>query len=100
MTIEEKQVLSMSEASEYLDKDTNSDLIGFIKKFKVMKTKDAKELRKKLAGLDLMKMNDKHIAKLIDNLPSDKDELNKIFTDVGLDEDETNKILSAIKEFS
>lgn len=100
MTIEERQILSMSEIGEYLDRDTNSDLIGFMKKFEKTKIKNAKELREKLVGLDLMKMNEGHIAKLIDLLPEDKDELNKIFSDVGLDEDETNKILSAIKEFS
>ena len=100
MTIETKQVLSMSEAGEYLDKNENSELIGFLKKFKTLKADEAKKLREKLESLDLLKVNQKHIAKLIDNLPENTDELNKIFTDVGLDEDETNKILSAIKEFN
>ena len=46
-----------------------------------------------------MKINEKHIAKLIDILPETAEEINKIFNDVELDEDETKKILDTIKEF-
>ena len=46
-----------------------------------------------------MKINDENIAKIIDILPENEVDLNKIFIDVVLDEDETKKILETVKEF-
>ncbi len=94
-----RESLSMVEANEYLDKDSGTDLKGFIKKFVKMKPEKAKELREKIKSLDLLKVKEEHIAKLIDLLPETAEEINKIFSDVGLDEDETKKILDTIKEF-
>jgi DNA-directed RNA polymerase subunit F len=61
--------------------------------------KDAKEMKEKLAKLDLMKMKSEQIVKVIDILPEDKEDLNKIFANVNLDEDETKKILDPVKEY-
>jgi DNA-directed RNA polymerase subunit F len=99
--IKSNEALSMAEAYEYIEKDENADseLKGIAKKFVKIKPKKAKELREKIVALELMKVRDEHVAKIIDLLPESSEELSKIFTDVGLDEDETNKILSTIKEF-
>ena len=98
MIIESKS-LSMAEVLEYVDKEDNSEVIGFIRKFTKLKPADAKELRKKLTELDLLKIKQEHISKIIDLMPENPEELNKIFTDVGLDEDEIQKILDTIKQF-
>lgn len=95
--IKNNQPLSMAESTEYLEKESNAMI--FIKKFDVLSVKDAKELRKKLEGLNLIKMNDFHISKIIDLVPEKAEEINKIFIDVGLDENETKKILDVVKEF-
>ncbi len=95
----ERKPMSMSEAVEFVDKDSETDIKGFIKKFVTLKPKEAKELREKLVGLDLLKIKEEHIAKIIDFLPESSEGLNKIFNDVSLDEDETKKILDTIKEF-
>ncbi|RLG11091.1 hypothetical protein DRN73_06230 [Candidatus Pacearchaeota archaeon] len=95
----DRKILSMAEAEEYIDKENETDVKGFIKKFIKIKPEKAKELRKKLKELDLMKLKNEHISKLIDLLPENKEDLNKIVNDVGLDEDETKKILDTIKEF-
>ena len=99
--IKESNPISMSEALEYAKEDRtgDTDVVGFIKKFIIIKTKDAKELRKKLKDLDFMKVRGEHISKIIDLLPENAEELNKIFVDVGLDEDESKKILEIVKEF-
>ena len=97
--IKKSESLSIAEAKEFIGKDSGTDVLGFIKKFDVISTGKAKELRKKLGSLENMKLNEKHISKLIDLLPDDKEDLNKIFIDISLDEDETNKILETIKEF-
>jgi DNA-directed RNA polymerase subunit F len=93
--------LSMAESLEYIEKDKKLEhpAKDFIKKFAKISPKEAKELRKKLEGLNIAKMNALDISKLIDVLPEKAEEVNKIFIDVGLDENETKKILDTIKEF-
>ena len=56
-------------------------------------------MKVKLESLNLIKVKLEHIAKVIDFLPEDAENLNKIFTDVSLDEDESKKILDVVKEF-
>lgn len=97
--IKNTEPISMTESQKYLDKDRHSEIQGFINKFIKLKEKDAEKLREKLEGLDLLKVKKTHIAKIIDLLPEDKNDLNKIFTDIGLDDDESKKILDAIAEF-
>ena len=46
----------------------------------------------------LLKIKNEHIVKIVDLMPEDASDLNKIFTDVSLTEDETNKILDIIKK--
>ena len=93
--------LSMAESLEYLgsEKDSEKNVKEFIKKFVKLNPKEAKELRKELMNLNLVKMNETNICKLIDLLPERPEEVNKIFVDVSLDENETKQILDAIKEF-
>ncbi len=96
--IRKSEPLSMAEATEYLGKE-QENLKGFIGKFTKLKVQNAKDFRKKLEELDLMKMNEKHISKIIDLLPASSEEVNKIFTDISLDEDETKKIIDVVKQF-
>jgi len=99
--IKNNEPLSMAEAIEYAKKDSESgkEIIGFIKKFTKLKSAEAKKLKKKLKELELIKLNDKHIVKLVDFLPEDSEEVKKIVVDANLNEDETKKILETIKEF-
>jgi DNA-directed RNA polymerase subunit F len=99
--INNRESLSMSEAVKFLDKDSteNTDIMGFVKKFVKISPEEAKKFREKLVGLDLIKLREEHISKIIDLVPDNKEDLNKIFIDLSLDEDETNKILDTIKEF-
>ena len=95
-----RESLSMVEAEEHTKNNENAtELNKFIKKFARLDFKKAKELRKKLIELNLMKMKSDHISKIIDILPETAEDLNKIFADVGLDENETQKILDSVKEF-
>ena len=91
----------MAESLEYIEKDKRADkpAADFIKKFVKITPKEARELRKKLDDLKIVKMNDMTISKLIDVFPEKAEEVNKIFVDIGLDENETKKILDTIKEF-
>ena len=96
--IKSAKAISMAEASEYL-KDDQAEAKAFIKNFTKLKASEAKELREKLLALDLIKLNEKHISKIIDILPEDKEESTKILADANLDENEKDSVLDKIKEY-
>lgn len=100
--IKNNEPLSMAEAKGYIKKHEGSetDILGFINKFTKLSPKEAIELRKKLEDMKMMKLKKEHIVKIIDIMPENPENLNKIFVDVGLDEDETKKILETVKEFN
>ena len=98
--INNKEPLSMAEAAKYLKKeDSDLEVSKFIKKFAKITPKDAEKLREKLKALDLMKLGEMEVVKIIDLMPKNPEELNKLFVDVSLDEDETKTILETVKEF-
>jgi len=99
--IKNSEPLSMAEVIEYIKKgeESETEIVGFIKKFNKLKAKEAKELKHEIENLGIIKMNPEYIVKIIDLLPETTEELNKIFIDVSLDEDETKKILETIKKF-
>ena len=81
------------------EKDSEVEIKNFIKKFAKLKLKEAREMRKKLKELDLLKLKEDYAVKIIDMMPENQENLNKIFTDVSLNEDEAKQILDIIKEF-
>ncbi len=101
--IKEMQALDMAEVKKILgsleDTEKKKQLEAFIKKFSKIKQEKAEQLKKELQGLGLLKMKEDCVVKLIDLMPEDAADLNKIFIDVSLDEDETNKILEVIKKY-
>ncbi len=99
--IKNQTPLSMAEVAEYVKKAeaSETDLIGFIKKFGKINLKKSLELKKKLQELNLMKLNEEYIIKIVDLMPENPEDLNKIFADVSLDEDEKRKILETVKQF-
>ncbi|MEK6875383.1 MAG: hypothetical protein AABX30_01745 [Nanoarchaeota archaeon] len=99
--IKNLEPLSSVEAMKYLKESQteNPDLIGFVKKF-VKEDVDSRAMKEKLNSLGLLKIKLEYIVKIIDLLPQNPLELNKIFTDVSLDENETKQILDTIKEFA
>ena len=99
--IKYKEPLSMTEALEYVEdkKDSEADIRKLIKKFVKLNPEVAVKLREKLSSLGLLKLKQEYISKVIDIMPEDQENLNKIFTDVVLDEDESKKILDTIREF-
>ena len=95
--IKNNEPLSMAESLEYIEKD--SEVSKFVKKFTKLSLKESKEFKRKLLNLGLMKLKLDHIIKIIDLMPGDKGDLNKIFISMSLDEDETKKILDIVEEF-
>ena len=80
------------------DSDKKEQTKDYLKKFMKAKPGQAKEIKDKLEKMDLMKLKREHTVKIVDLLPQDASDINKIFTDISLNEDETNKILEVVKD--
>lgn len=99
--IKNSKPISMPEVLSYITGagTDNSDVKGFIKKFPVLKEKEIGGFEEKLKNLGLIKLREEHVIKIIDFLPEDIEDLNRLFNDINFDEDETKKILEVVKEF-
>lgn len=92
--------LSMVETREMLEEiDKENPIIAHIHKFSKMKKEDALKLKEEISGLNFMKVKAEHIIKIVDILPEDASDLNKIFSDVSLDEEESKKIIEIVKGY-
>lgn len=92
--------LSLAETKKVLDSiegDKKEEIEKFIKKFVKIKPEQAKKIREEVNAMENIKIKSEHIVKIIDILPEDEADLNKIFIDVSLDENETNQILEIVK---
>jgi len=102
MTVIEMKPLSLIEAKnivEAVKEGEEKEIKTFLKKFIKLDTKETKKLREELESLDILKMKEEHIVKIIDLLPEDAFDINKIFADVSLDENEISKLLEIVKKY-
>ena len=100
MVIKEEKPLTLSEVYELVgDNEKAEEVKKFLKNFVKISSKKAKEMKKDLESLDLIKLKEAHIIKIIDFMPEKSTELNKVLTDVSLDEEETNKVLDVVRKY-
>ena len=71
----------------------------YLKKFGKLSEADAKKLSEEIKGLGNLKMKEEYLVKIVDFLPKDAEDLNKIFHDISLDEKEINEILEIVKKY-
>ena len=99
--ITDRKILNMYEADEILEElketDKSRELRNFIKKISNTDAKSAKKIKADLEALNLIKLKDSDIVKIIEILPENAIELNKVVIEASLDENEINKILDTIK---
>jgi DNA-directed RNA polymerase subunit F len=99
--IKERTPLAMYEVKELLselkENDKSKATLEFIKTFEKSNSERAKKLRDSIDALGIIKLRTSDIIKIVDVMPENATELNKIFTEISLDADETAKILDAIK---
>ena len=93
--------INMNEVQEIIaeidDSPKKEEMEIYLKKFMKAKPEQAKKIKEEVEALDSIKVKRDHIVKIVDLLPADASDLNKIFTDVSLNEEETNKILEIVK---
>ena len=100
MIILDKTPLSIAEVkSQVSNLEEKKALEDYLKRFGNLKKEKAEKLAEDLRGLNNPKIKEDDIVKVIDFLPTQSEEVNKIFTDVSLSEDESNKIIEIVGKY-
>lgn len=99
-SIELKQKL---EAIKKRDKELSkkaAKTIEYLGTFANLKPKDSEEIKKKIINLNVPRLRDRHIAKIIDIMPQDIEGLKLLFTgeNVTIKQEDLDKILKVIKK--
>lgn len=105
-----KEALSLTEVKASLDKIKKRDEeMGFrsaktheyVKSFKLFSQKDFKEIYGKLVALEIPRIKDFHLKKIIDLMPVSVDDLKMILSGYVLtvNQDNMKKILDTLKEY-
>ena len=100
MAVTEERPITMAEVVSMAgDSEKSEEIKKFIKKFNKMDVKKALKMKEELKALDLIKLKDDHIVKIVDFVPKDASELNKVIIEVSLDSDEVAKILEVTGKY-
>ena len=100
MVIKEESPITMAEVAALAgDSEKGQAIKKFIKDFTNMTAEKAIEMKDELRGLDILKLKEEHIVKLVDFVPKDATDLNKVLSEVSLDQEEINKILEVTAKY-
>lgn len=114
--IKSETVLTLAEAREILEKKKEKETkeqkeekeavleqtLLYAKRFSKSDMEKVRKLKEELKKLDIIKIKERHIAKIADILPEDAEDLRKIFIgeEVSIDQNEIEKILSVVKKYA
>jgi DNA-directed RNA polymerase subunit F len=104
MEIKNEKLINWAEAKSILEKRAKERELGyeqksaleFLRKFCKLSEKDAEQLTAELVKIE--KLKPKNIIAIVNNMPSDTDELKLLVPDINLTEDEKKAILTAVKK--
>ena len=71
----------------------------YLKAFSKLNKDKANKLAEEITALNNPKLKEESIIKIVDFLPQDLEDMNKILVDVGLTDAESNAILEIIKKY-
>jgi|SRR3989338_7817026 len=95
-----KKPLTLAEVKEYLKSSEGNEVLAkYLKTFCKIGKKDSDEIRRLIISLNNLKIKEENIVKIIDFLPKDSEEINKIFSEANLSEEEANGILDIVKKY-
>ena len=98
--IKESRPISMAEVVSMVgDSDKAENIKKFVKGFDILNLEKANELKEEIVALELIKLKDEAIIKIVDFVPVDAAELNKVIVEVSFDANEVNKILEITKKY-
>lgn len=93
----DKKPLPMADVVEFVKEEGNDNVIAYLKKFNKTSKDKAEKLKESLIALNNPRLKESDIVKLIDFLPQDQKDVNKVVPEAGLNEEEINSILNIIK---
>jgi DNA-directed RNA polymerase subunit F len=105
----EENSIPIAEAMEIMKKAPSKELtfeqkqaLEHVKKMSKLKPKEAAELRKELEGLNIRKLKDISIVRIIDIVPATTEELKFIVADTktSFDKEELEKIAEIVKKYA
>lgn len=97
--IKEKTPLTLAEVSKLAGEGEKAEqTLNFIKQFVRISYDKTKEIKEGLEKLQIIKLKEEHITKIVNFTPEDAIDLNKILQDVSLDQTEVDKILNVVKK--
>ncbi len=109
--IVEKKPLSLAEVKEIVSQKAKemkedeenariTNVNAILKKVVKLKADESRKLKEELEKLNILKLKEKDLIKIIDFMPEDPEDIRKIFFGQGinLDENEINSILTKIKK--
>jgi len=95
-----KKPLTIAEAKELAkDTDETKPIHGYFKTFGKLNKDKALKLFEEVKALNNPRIKDDEIVKVVDVLPEDPEEVNKIFNESGLSEDEIKVILEIVSKY-
>ena len=95
-----KTPITLVEVKEIVSKlEEKPELKAYLKKFTKLSKDKALKLKKEIQDLNNVKIKEENIVKIIDFVPTEAEELNKIFTEVSLSEEEINSMLNITKKY-
>ena len=100
MTILNKTPITLAETKDIVDKlEGKEELKEYLKKFTPLKKDKALDLKKNISDLNNPKIKEENVVKIVDFLPKDAEDINKILIDVSLSEEEINAITEITKRY-
>ena len=93
-----KKPLSIAEVKEYVkDVEGKEALVKYMKKFGKVSKEQHNKMKKAIISLNNPKIKEENIAKVIDFLPEDHEDVNKIFPEANLNEEEAKALVEIVK---
>lgn len=94
-----KKPLTLAEVDALIEKgEEKKPVHDYLKKFVLLSKKDAEKMLDDLRALNNPKLKENNLIKLVDFLPKDAEDVNKILNEVSLSESEISAILSIVQK--
>ena len=98
--IKKSTPLTLVEVIEIVKQGKKSEqVVEFIKRFSPKPIKKMNEMKEEIEQLNLIKLKDSYIIKIIDFMPTSAAEIIKVVPEASLDQNEISKILEVVKKY-
>lgn len=95
-----KARLTIAEIYKYVkDIEEKKPIIEYIKRFGRLSKDEVDNMKKDIKALNNNKIKEEHIVKIIDFMPNDYEDINKILSDANLTEQEEHAILEIVRKY-